>query len=194
VSSGEVQVKKALEADFYAFCMEDAAPLLSLGLIDAASDVVIRKRVRVVNLSSSAQELAPSFLFREQEDEYSGAIAISFSPSRLYLSADCGSEVLVEVEFQITASLAPSNSMTSGGGIADDFRLLDRQEFDGWITLFTIEKDINLPFHVLLRQAAEVTVSNPVLPPIDELPVDFPIGLRTKVLEWLRSMLLSLFP
>ena len=120
-------------------------------MIDAASDVFIRKGVRVVNLSSSAQELAPSFLFREQEDEDSGAITISFSPSVLFLSAACRSEVLVEVEFQITASLSPPNITTSGGSVANDFRLLDRQEFDEWITLSTIEKDINHPFHVLLR-------------------------------------------
>jgi hypothetical protein len=177
VGSGEVQVFKALEADFYAYCVDDAQPSLSLGLIDAASDVVIRRTIRIVNLSSSAQELTLSFLFREQKDEDSGAVAISFSPSVASLSADCGSDVLVEVEFRITASLAPPNVMTSGGTDADDYQLLDQHEFDGWITLSSTEKNVSLPFLVLLRQAAEVTVSNKSLPSINGTPVEVPIGL-----------------
>jgi hypothetical protein len=177
VGSGEVQVFKALEADFYAYCVDDAQPSLSLGLIDAASDVVIRRRIRIINLSSSAQELTLSFLFREQKDEDSGALAISFSPSVVSLGAGCGSVRIVEVEFRITASLAPPNVMTSGGTAADDYRLLDQHEFDGWITLSSIGNDISLPFHMLLRQAAEVTVSNKSLPFIDGTPLEVPIGL-----------------
>jgi hypothetical protein len=177
VGSGELQVTKSFEADFYAFCVEDATPALSLGLIDAASDAVIRRTIRIVNLSSNAQDLTFTFLFREQQDEDSGAVTISFPSSNVSLGADCGSAVQVEVEFRITASLAPSNGMTSGGSDADNVRLLDRQEFDGWITVSSIEKDISLPFLVLLRQAAEVTVANPFLPSIDGSPVDVPIGL-----------------
>jgi hypothetical protein len=177
VGSGEVQVKKAFEADFYAFCVEDATAALSLGLIDAASDVVIRRTIRIVNLSSNAQELTFAFLFREQRDEDSGAVTIAFASSNVSLGADCGSAVEVQVEFRITASLVPSNGMTSGGILADNFRRLDRQEFDGWITVSSIEKDISLPFLVLLRQAAEVTVANPLLPTINGSPVNVPIGL-----------------
>jgi subtilisin family serine protease len=177
VGSGEVQVNKALEAEFYAYCVEEAQPSLSLGLIDATRDLIIRKTIRIVNLSSNAQSLNLGFLFREQQDDDSGAIAISFSRSSVTLGADCGSAVQVEVEFRITASLAPPNVMTSGGTVADDYELLDRQEFDGWITVSSVEKDISLPFLALLRQAADVTVLNPVLPDINGSPVEVPVGL-----------------
>jgi hypothetical protein len=177
MGSGEVNVKKSFEADFYAFCVEDAAPALSLGLIDAASDVVVRRAIRIVNLSNNAQDLTFKFLFREQQDEDSGAVTITFSSSNVSLGADCGSAVQVAVEFHITASLTPPNGMTSGGTAADDYRLLDQQEFDGWITVSSVEKDISLPFLMLLRQAAEVTVANPLLPSINGLPVNVSIGL-----------------
>jgi subtilisin family serine protease len=177
VGSGEVQVNKALEADFYAYCAEDAQPSISLGLIDAASDVIIRRTLRIVNLSSAAQELTLGFLFREQEDADSGAVAVSFPASVLTVGETCGSELLIDVEFRITAALAPPNVMTSGGTAADDVRKLDRNEFDGWITISSTDKDISLPFHMLLRQAAEVSIANPVLPSITGPPVDVPIDL-----------------
>jgi hypothetical protein len=177
MGSGEVRIRKSFEADFYAYCVEDAAPALSLGLIDAASDVVVRRTIRIVNLSNNTQDLTFTFIFREQQDEDSGAVTIAFASSNVSLGADCGSAVQVEVEFRITASLAPPNGMTSGGSTADNVRRLDRQEFDGWITVSSVEKDISLPFLILLRQAAEVTVANPLLPSINGSPVNVPIGL-----------------
>jgi hypothetical protein len=178
VGSGEVQVNRALRAEFYAYCVEEAQPSLSLGLIDASRDVILRRTIRIVNLSSTAHAITLGFLFREQEDEASGAIAISFSPSVAALGGNCGSAVEVEVEFRITASKAPPNVMTSGGSVADDYELLDHQEFDGWITVSSSARDISLPFLALVRQAAEVIVSNPVLPSINGSPVEVPIGLR----------------
>jgi subtilisin family serine protease len=184
VGSGEVRVNKALEADFYAYGVEDAQPSLSLGLIDAASDVVIRRTIRIVNMSRSAQDLTLGFLFREQEDADSGAVVIRFSSPTVSFAASvfqtgvvCGSDALIEVEFRITAALAPPNVMTSGGTAADDVRKLDRNEFDGWITISSTDKDISLPFHMLLRQAAEVSIANPVLPSINGVPVEVTIGL-----------------
>jgi hypothetical protein len=177
VGSGEVQVNKALEAHFYAYCVEEAQPSLSLGLIDASTDVIIRKTIRIVNLSSNAQTITLSSLFREQEDEASGVIDISFSRSVVALGANCGISALIRVEFRINAALAPPNVMTSGGTAADDYRLLDQLEFDGWITLSSSENDISLPFLALVRQAANVRVSNPVLPSMNGSPAEVPIGL-----------------
>jgi hypothetical protein len=177
VGSGEVQVNRALEAEFYAYCVEEAQPSFSLGLIDASTDVIIRKTMRIVNLSSNAQTITLSSLFREQEDEASGVIAITFSRKIVALAANCGISALIRVDFRINASLAPPNVMTSGGTVANDYRLLDQQEFDGWITLTSSERDISLPFLALVRQAAEVKVSNPVLPSMNGSPAEVPIGL-----------------
>lgn len=50
--AGGIQVHKALQAVVSAYSVEDVQPSLSLGMIDAATDVIIRRTIKVFNLSN----------------------------------------------------------------------------------------------------------------------------------------------
>lgn len=165
--SGELRVLDALEADFWAYSPDDGdvQPSISLGLINAAADVMIRRTVKVISLTSGTQTLTATSKFRDPDDEESGALDIVISPSEIVLD-NCPGEVIFNVEFRVTAANAPNNVMNSGGALGSDPVSLDRNEFDGHILISSreTEKEIGLPFHALLRKSANVSVSTETLP------------------------------
>jgi subtilisin family serine protease len=161
MGSGELRVDKALEADFWAYSIEDVQPSLSLGLIDAAVDVVYKRTIVVTNLESLSSTLRINSEFRDPADEESGAVTIQFDKDKAtFNGAECNEELRFEVSFSIHAALAPPNYMVSGGPRGLDPELLDKNEFDGHIVI-TDEtgKEIALPFHMLLRQASYLQVA-----------------------------------
>lgn len=165
--SGELRIDDALEATFWAFSPDegDVQPSISLGLVNAAADVTIQRTVKVVGLTSYTQTLTVMSKVRDPSDEASGAVRIVISPNEAVLTS-CPGEALINVEFRVTAANAPNNKMNSGGSLGSDPVSLDKNEFDGHILISSKEtgKEIGLPFHLLIRKAANVSVSNKTLP------------------------------
>ena len=165
--SGELRMDAALEADFWAFSPDDGdmQASLSLGLINAAADLTIRRTIKVVSLTTDTQSLSVKTKFRDQEDEATGAVQIAISPTEAALIS-CPGDFIFEIEFRITAAKAPDNHMNSGGSLGSDPTSLDKNEVDGHIIISSREtgKEIGLPFHALLRKAANVSVSSVSLP------------------------------
>jgi Subtilase family len=187
VGSGEMDIEKAVQAEFYAYALEDVQPSLTLGLVNVVEDVVMTKTIRIVNMEGSpAHDLEVSYQFRDPEDELSGAMTIHIAETTVSLasSSDCNSAVTnqvdVSIEFRIHSSNVPSNYMTASGVRGSSPQALDRNEFDGWIVIQSNSdnsKDISLPFLALLRTASHVTVGNPILPEIKSSPQFIPVNM-----------------
>ena len=167
MGSGEIRTGFALEADFWAYSPDQGGiqPSLSLGLVNAATDLVIQRRIKVVSLTPDTHVLSTRSVFRDPDDEMSGAIYIVTSPAELSVNG-CQEEAAFDVEFRIDAAKAPSNFMNSGGVLGSDPTTLDKNEFDGHIIISSKQtgKEISLAFHAILRRAADISISNATLP------------------------------
>ena len=163
--AGELQIDKTLEADFWAYSVEDVQPSMSLGLINAASDITVRKTIKIVNLSSKAQTLLATYELRDPFSPYADALTVELSTPRVELNSECNSEAIVEVLFKIDASKAPPNVMTSTGWAGFDPRRLDVNEFGGHVIISSesTNKDISLPFVGIIRRASDVAIEDPVI-------------------------------
>jgi hypothetical protein len=84
----------------------------------------------------------------------------------------------IEINFDIVATKAPSNHLTSSGRAGNDPSSLDVHEFDGWIVIEyqptkdnpeTEQKEISLPFYSIIRQASDLMLlSQPIWPTFDD--------------------------
>jgi len=135
--SGEVQLQKALDSDVWAYCVEDAQPSISYGVINANRDLTFKKTIRVINLLGEEQTLrirnedSSKLLPEEQENP----ILFSFSPEEQVLPAECNAEVTFEVTMTVIASMAPPNRMVSGGKASADPSTMNWNEFGGTSSL-----------------------------------------------------------
>ncbi|KAL7577602.1 hypothetical protein ACA910_015123 [Epithemia clementina (nom. ined.)] len=179
VGSGEVDIGKAVEASFWAYSMDDGQPSISLGLVDVTSDMVIRRTLRVANLMASCQGISAQAVFRNPQAGTSGAMEIRTTSSDQVTTQSCPNTSTVAIEFQIEASKVPANHMTSGGSLSRDPETLDQNEFDGWIVLTsTYGQEVSIPFHGILRRAADIVLGVNRFPFNDIFPADFGIGLQ----------------
>ena len=185
--AGELQIFKAISADFWAYNVDDAQPSLSLGVLNVDKDIVITKVVRVTLLdefsSSAPLNLEPSFQFRDPAK--ASIMNVSFSPSILTLDRNCQATADVEVSFSFTAKNVPTNHMTSAGKDSVNAALsLDINEVDGWVVLTDISlrlgKDISLPMHAMVRRAANVVAERNDLFGVSAVDNErlVPVGLR----------------
>ena len=162
VGSGEIQLDKALDSDIWAYSVEDTQPSISFGLINAHQEMILKKTIKVINLSGSEQNLK----FRNEvsrkllDEEQENPIMISFSPEQQVLPAECNAEITFEVTLIVDATKAPVNRMTSGGQASNDPSLNDWNEFGGWIVIENVDtaKDISLAYHALIRQASNLKI------------------------------------
>lgn len=209
--SGMLNVYAALDADVWAYNVDEAQPSISLGLVNAAGvmqsqthqkdpdqgppAMILTRTIRVINIAGTPQRFQILHRFRSKQDQDSGAVTISFSQSTileasvtvnttvntLELDGSCQSEVTFQVIFSIDASRAPTNHMTFAGSDGIDPILLDRNEVDGWIILSAEDtgKETTLPFHMILRKAAHVTVQNTELA-VDAIPGTIPVGMHNR--------------
>ena len=176
--SGQANVANALATDFWAYSVEDVQPTLSLGVVNVASDMIITRTLRVVSLSEEADFITLTSVFRDPSD--ASAMSISFSQQSVAIDATCNSEFTLTVTFNIVAANVPTNHMTGGGAAAHEATRLDINEFDGWIVMTSTitGKQVALPFHSILRKAAQLTVSTTTLPALQSWPVnDFELNM-----------------
>ena len=193
MGAGELQVDKSLEATFWAYCVEDVQPSVSLGVLNVASTMVVERTLRITSISPMDRSLTFSVEFRDKNKEESGALTVEFSMLQVDLAgntdtgncmSDDSSEsnnsfVDVKVTFTIDAAKVPPNHMTSTGPIRDDAALtLDINEFGGHliVTSETDSTDISVPFMAILRQASDVSISSSKLK-YDGKPTEMSVGL-----------------
>ena len=169
MGSGELSLEKALEADFWAYSVEDVQPSISIGLVEAAAPITISRTIKVMSLHEPGNVLDIQIRseFRDPEDGDSGALAITFDQDNIELGS-CGNEILFEVSFTVDPAKTPPNAMTSGGPSAFDPSLLDINEFDGHIVVSSSNgKEVALPFHSILRRASFVTLEEGAMLPAE---------------------------
>lgn len=183
VGAGVLRVPQSVSATFWAYCVEDAQPSISLGLINADADKRIRRTIRVVGLRNTTQEFSVSLAFREKSDSDSGVLRVISRPN-VKTQNGCTGNLDVVLDFVITASKAPTNTMSSGGRNGVDPSLLDKNEVDGWIFLIEVDtnRTVTVPFHMIVRKAANVKVSDTRIPTntFNKLPQSLSVELANE--------------
>ena len=181
--AGQVQIQKSLAATFWAYSEQDVNPSLSLGLVNAASSLVLKRRIRIVKLTDNTETLAVSYELRSQQ--HADALSVRFIPDRLIMEGHCQEVFHIDVEFHIDASYAPSNHQFGAGAAGSDATTLDWNEVDGWIELSSTTpagNEVALPFHMILRKASNVTAGmtfyNASALDIEQLPASLPVDLH----------------
>jgi hypothetical protein len=174
MGSGELRIDRAVEAGFWAYCLEDVQPVVALGVIDAWEDIIYQRTIVIHSLEPTPKTLNIKSEFRSRQKHDSGAVTISFDMEgtsfdneevQYMTSVNCSSPIVFKVSFYIHAALAPPNTMTTSGTRGYEPEGLDRHEWDGHILIASEDQEIVLPFHMLLRQAAA-----PILAPGTSLP------------------------
>ena len=184
VGAGEIQLNKTLDADIWAYSVEDTQPSLSFGLINAHQQMVLKKTIKVINLSGLEQNLRihNEVSIKLLEDDQVNPIEMTFSPEQQILPAECNAEVTFEVTLSVDATKAPENRMTSGGGASNDPSPNDWNEFGGWVIIENESgKDISLAYHALIRQASDLQVEGTsIIENFSGGPTEVAVGLANR--------------
>ena len=185
--AGELQMAKTLDADIWAYSIEDVQPSISLGLINAASDVVVKRVVKVINMSGTPQSLQVRYQLRKTDSISTNVLKVEFNNTQLRMNGDCNNEAeFVEVTFTIRAADAPPNHMTSTGSSGFDPEGLDVNEFGGHIIIESTTvptKDISLPFVAIIRRASDLTSSDFIIRDFNEGDAYAGVDLRNEGAE-----------
>ncbi len=154
IGSGEVRVTHAAISPVTLMDQETGQASLSFGFLDVRQETVtLRKVIEVTNTSDTKQTLSVSPTFRFADDEASGAVSVNVSPTSLSLGA--GVTKRVRVTISIDGNMLSGNAMNSGSEGANP-DALTAMEFDGYIEFDTGAQTLQMPWHVLPRQAAYV--------------------------------------
>lgn len=117
VGAGEIQLNKTLDSDIWAFSMDDAQPSISFGLVNAHKEMILKKTIKVINLSGLEQTLRirNEVSSKLLKDDQVNPTEITFAPDEQILPAGCNAEISFEVTLTVDATSAPENRMSSGG-------------------------------------------------------------------------------
>lgn len=171
MGSGMLRVDKALNATLWAFSLEERQPSLSFGVVDAFSDVIFSKTIRIQTIDSRARTLRFDYELRDVMK--ANVFNLTFIPEEIEIPTGCASEVDVQVQVYVIANEAPLNTMTTSGYSAWQPEALDRHEFDGHILILSdIDQEAILPFHMIVRQAASPVLPNGTALPFEWGPLD----------------------
>ena len=208
--SGEMQIHNSLLATYWVYCIEDMNPSISLGLVDVASSsstVQIHRTLRITKLTNTTETLYLKYELRSLIHE--NALSIHFATpnhNMVLLEGSCQDEYILNVTFAIHTQFAPSNHMYSGGAASTNPNNLDYNEIDGWIILSSkphnndtettqeqvpvdrvadgSEHDVGIPFHMIVRKAANVTFDSSPSTRIlnnaifDNLPLNMTVNVK----------------
>ncbi|KAL3906420.1 MAG: hypothetical protein SGILL_009279, partial [Bacillariaceae sp.] len=167
MGSGLYDAQKTLQADFWAYSLEDVQPAINLGFfINVDQSFVIQRSIQITNLNpDGSRDLSITSEFRDPIKSASGAVEITFSQTRAQLPANCGDSIVVNVDFSVNAILVPPNTMSSSGTNGISPEAFDRHEYGGFIVIESFSgSSIALPFLLILRQAARPSIIGGSLP------------------------------
>jgi hypothetical protein len=129
---------------------------LSFGFVDVAGDnLQLVEQVTLKNYSNNriTYDITPTFRYADDADN--GAVSVAASPSSVRIGP--GQTKTVTVRVTIDGSLLRGNSTNSGSGGTDPGPItLD--EYDGYLVFSSDDHTMQMPWHVLPRQAAELNI------------------------------------
>ncbi len=158
--AGRVDVKAAVEAETIAWVPADRDVALSFGFETVSGEWTDTKTVEVINTATVSKTYEISATFRYADDVGAGVHAMLSADT---LTVDAGAKGTFDVTLHVGDPLAlKAWPFTSGSTFANGALLTD-VEYDGFVTLTADDGEvINLPWHFLPRQAADVMVEDAV--------------------------------
>ena len=158
IGGGEVRVDRAMAAPAAAWDANAPQAGLSFGMHEVADVTTLTRTVQVHNYSNKKHTYSVTPTFRFANDAASGAVSVS-APSSVAINPGLGNDSFFDVTITIDGSLLPANAMNSGSQGANG-ATLTLNEYDGYLVLDNGDgHTINVPWHVLPRQAAHVVPS-----------------------------------
>lgn len=159
VGSGELRTTQAMLMPVVAWEEDTGQASLSFGLVEAADPLItLEKHIVLTNSGYRAVSVQGRPRFRVENDAQSSAVSVEVSPTNFTIAP--GGEQRVLVRMTIQSSFLPDNAMSSGiDGINGN--ALSVNEFDGFIDFWMSggRRSIQLPWHVLPRKSARLTVA-----------------------------------
>jgi hypothetical protein len=160
IGGGEVRVDRALLSPaFVTDVTGDAVSAIhgamSFGFVEADQSKSFTRRLRVTNTSIKAHTYRVTPTYRYQNDVDTGAVSINVTPSHLTVAP--GSSADLTVDLKVRAPKLRNNLMNAGSQGAA-IGPLTANEHDGYIVLQGADHRLTMPWHVLPRKAANVTV------------------------------------
>lgn len=154
IGGGEVRVDRAYNAQVSAWDADTLQGALSFGFMDVDRRVVnLAKKVTVRNYSNQSRNYTVTPEFRYASDEASGAVSVKVHPDSVRLGP--GATRTVTMRLTIDGESLPGNAMNSGSEGANP-DTLTLNEYDGYLVFDDGMDPIQMPWHVLPRQAAHV--------------------------------------
>jgi minor extracellular serine protease Vpr len=168
IGGGEVRVDAALASNVAAWDTELETGVLNFGFHDVTDATTeLTREVTVRNYTGVARSYTISNEFRFADDEASGVVAITAPPS---VNVGANRTATFDVTLTIDGEALGEWLLDSGvNGASGD--ALTGQEFDGYLRLSDAAGEVHLGWHVLPRQAGDVSAS------ADEMPADGSIEL-----------------
>lgn len=158
IGGGEVRVNWAMKAPAAAWDANAPQAGLSFGMVEVDNITTITRTIQVHNFSNKNQTYSVTPTFRFANDEASGAVSVS-APAKVSVKPGLGRDLTFNVTITIDGSKLPGNFMNSGSNGANP-AALTLNEFDGYLVLDNGDgHTMNVPWHVLPRQAAKVVAS-----------------------------------
>jgi subtilisin family serine protease len=168
IGGGEVRVDAALASNVAAWDTELETGVLNFGFHDVTDATTsLTREVTVRNYTGVARTYAISNEFRFADDEASGVVSIT-APAAVNVGAR--GTATFDVTLTIDGEALGEWLLDSGVNGASGNALTD-QEFDGYLRLSDSAGEVHLGWHVLPRQAGDVSAS------ADEMPADGSIQL-----------------
>ena len=163
IGAGEVRVDRALSARCAAWDEDTQQGALSFGFVDIFREAhKLFKRIRIRNYSDDDVTYTITPTFRYEGDEASGAVTLSTLYPEQPVLVPARQDKIIVINMTIQGDLLSGNYISCGeeGGSGD---ALTRDEYDGYFVLDDGVQPINLPWHVLPRKAANVTLATEAL-------------------------------
>lgn len=158
IGGGEVRVNWAMKAPAAAWDANAPQAGLSFGMVEVDNITTITRTIQVHNFSNKNQTYSVTPTFRFANDEASGAVSVS-APAKVSVKPGLGRDLTFNVTITIDGSKLPGNFMNSGSNGANP-AALTLNEFDGYLVLDNGDgHTMNVPWHILPRQAAKVVAS-----------------------------------
>jgi subtilisin family serine protease len=157
--AGRVDVAAAADAETIAWVPADNDVGLSFGFETVSNNYTASKTVEVINTSGVVKTYEITATFRYANDEVAGVTVTLSTPTLAVSAGDTGT---FDVDLQADPLQFKAWPFVNGGSLTNG-NLLTAVEFDGFVTLTADDGEvINLPWHFLPRQAADITVAAPV--------------------------------
>jgi minor extracellular serine protease Vpr len=175
IGGGEVRVDKALlspsmVSDSTGDYVTYINGAMSFGYLDASKEITtLKRRLTVENHSNKTQTYAVTPTLRYANDN-TGAVTMSVSPTNV--SVPPGSIRYVQVKLTVDGAKVRNNLMNSGER-GNAIGPLTANEYDGYIVLNGADHTLKMPWHILPRRSADVSVKIPYGQPI---PIDDATG------------------